>query len=258
MGVIIGFILMVAYFYDFKPTFDRWQVLYSSVNQSEHALRKMRQSIAQYKIKPSQTQALSKSDLTRLDALNAEAHKQGLEVQTVHLNAAKHLDATDEWQFHMVFTGQFNALTRFLLSLDQSPAAAVVRDFMFQRNEKGQLTLGMDVILGGAHSSPAMVTNSTLLNEWRDPFCSAGGQTRLQADTDARLRMSVPLDRIQMMGYMHRGSREQGLISLPGHIVLAVEEGFIIGKEQGVIQSIQRDRIVIRLSDGQETLIKMF
>lgn len=190
----------------------------------------------------------------RVAMLSWFAHQQGLFIQSMDYLAAQQSYAADTELIRLNLQGSWPALASFLFALNRQPSMPI-RDFAFTLLDQQALRLSVELYL--------------LKNQWPLPplqknivpkqtlFCPGlqGLASNSSADTFIQTA-SVTLDRIKMLGYLQQGARRVALVLLPNNEVVSVEQGSLLGREQGLVTLVSTDHLLITLPDKKQQEIR--
>ena len=181
--------------------------------------------------------------------------EQGLLIQSMDYVRPHQLHATETDLIRLNLQGDLSALADFLFSLGQQ-AYMPIQNFTLKLVEQQHLRLMIEVYLlknkwplSPVQKQPMPASNLFCLST---QIMSADSS----ADTFAQAS-SATLDRIKMLGYLQQGSRRAALVLLPNNLVISVEQGSLLGREQGLVTLVSADHLIVTLPDKKQQEIRM-
>ena|SRR3990167_741078 len=158
-------------------------------------------------------------------------------------------------KLHIIANAPFSAFTAFFAALVQQAYPFLLMDFSLKTESSSHLLLiTIDMLLFPQGASFLQSDHFTMLNP-SNPFCSS---LRLSSSTNAANAMhTLPLALIHMVGYVKKNNQLQAYLSLPDGSLFAVDMGFHLGKENGVITAIQEDHLILQMPDRSFRKIAM-
>ncbi len=234
-----GVIFLLSFFYDVQPS---WSKLKHLNNAKKSLQRKLAGHPFVHPVvmskPPSSTEVLS--DLFRL------ANEKGIQLQSVKVTSPT---AT------FMLQGDFQQLTSFIGQLTQSMGHLLLLDFSYKSIDANHFALMMTVLMTKNNLSNSPPVPFSLLSY--NPFCLAGNVENLNAQNALIRAHMIPIEQIKMVGYLQQGERHQALLLLPEGLVVAVEQGMEVGKEKGVVMTVQAENVVVRLPDKRQLIITL-
>lgn len=247
--VLIG----VAFFYDVAPALNTQTRLRKTEIQLAKQLTDLKRDAhgaSQAIFADKDTLTPSDRDPALLSALVAAVQTSGLHIQSIDRVS---LQSEQEMVFHLTAKGNFTQLGAFVFHVETSAYPMLVMDFTCEAKEANAFLFAADVLLLKNKMQITSTENATVF-AGENPFCDANTQS-LSFQNAQEIMRSIPLQHMKMIGHSQHEQRYTALLLLPENVVVAVEKGFLLGKEGGVVTDIQRDHVRILLPDQSERVV---
>lgn len=243
VGLFVLMFLAITYVYDIQPLIAQL----AELNQIEiKANEKLLAMISQSKsVQPEvlDNQHVDKNKLDDISKFISFIHASGMMIQTSDfLSAPNNL-------MHLVLRGNYQQLFTLIKALEKHSDFFVLQDFSYKLTEQDDLLVTMNVF-SSKQAHQEINIHDEILNK-QNPFCIAENISKWIDENGVNAALSVPIERIKMIGFVSRGSHRQALVMLPNTMMRTVERGFLLGSERGVVVAINRDRMLVKLKNGR-------
>jgi hypothetical protein len=246
--VIINLTLLaISYICDIQPKLQQ-------LSELRHAEKKLIKnlSFASSLAEKSQniknvTSISKKSEWEKIQVLITRMHANGLMIREI---------SASERAMNWVVEGNLQQWYLFILSLETLNHLIHVRDFSCKLNEKNNLVFIMDILQSREYIYPLskqrMSKQRKKPNALQYSFCPPEGMPYSLSQSD---NVSVSIQQMKMVGYLHNSQRTQALVLLPNKMMLKVAQGEHLGREHAVITEIYKDKMIAKLSDGTHVVL---
>lgn len=200
--------------------------------------------------------SLPRTQTEWLSDLFTQVYLSGLIVQSLSVLPREPGDAQGGIVVKLKAQGHFPRLMAFVTALGRLDYPAAVMDFSYGIVEQDQFLFTARILMLGArplHTTPDPFRQGSL--PIKTPFCAAAKTLVSRAQDEKITTHTLPVRMLKMVGYFEQSERRQAILSLPGHAVVAVSLGEVLGKEGGRVTEIKPDQVLITLPDQQSIML---
>lgn len=244
--MIAVFSLMIAagYFFDLQ---DQLSSL-SNLRQRYHANKlALQQSSAMESV----SAAVLAPD-RRIDLLStAVALSRDYGVNIKNIMPQHHNNTTDS--MHVVAEADYLQIVKMMERLSRYPNPVIIKNVVFKALTSERIYAEFD-LQAFAVTLPVVKQSDAILKNSINPFCAS--PSTLILARPVQTIMTVALNQMRSGGIIQSGCQQYGLIALPNGDVIDVRVGVVIGKERGRVVSISADKVVVRLVNKKQIIIR--
>lgn len=245
MSVFILMLFALIYIYDTHPL----RVRVAELHEAEiKANKKLFAMTARSKIiQPEISGHLDKNELRDISQFISFIQSSGLIIQASDLRNNT---------VHITLSGNYSRLFALIQALEKQQDLFALQDFSYKLTENNDLLATMDVSLLSQVHSVREINNHE--DKRHNPFCITENINKWLEKDDINAALSVPIERIKMVGFLQHGSHSQALVMLPDSVMRTVEPGFLLGSEKGVVIAVHRSQTLVELPGGRTVALNLF
>lgn len=249
VGIFIS-VITIGIFYFIMPKWNEAEVLRATDEQLSLDLS----AVKQFAVQRNENVTIKHLQPEQMAEIAALAHTNGVMVQSIHLLGRQSLEAAPMDTIHLTASGDFIHITQFLFAMIDHFDMSAVTDFLYKAERRDEYLFNLNVILWeNGRRQPISHDRLERAVVMHAPFCFNANEIFQQNDADAL--QQVPLDQIKMIGYLRFGDRVTGIVFLPSGAAFDVQPGTLLGLEQGVVLTVERDHMLIKLPSMQRKLM---
>lgn len=191
--------------------------------------------------------------------LLATTNLHGVNIQSVKIMPSK-INSFDVLILHITAEGKFSDFITLIKALGNQAHPTVLKNFIVKSSSdnKQQIVMTIALYTTLVQDKISVLDNTKHLG---NPFCCSQHQEQaiatLKHYTTNDILQHVSLNQIKIAGFLQDGQHKQALLRIPHIHAIAVECGMKLGKENGIVTSIQRGFVTIILPNGRHTILSL-